>query len=288
MRRLVITAVGVALLAGACAPTGGGSPPPTSSAATPASPPTATTAPSPTPTGRTLALEVWFERDGALFVTTRSIPATVAVGAASLDALFAGPSAPEAAAGVATAVPSGIRLLDLSIANGTARADLSPAFAASPATRTAARMRVAQVVQTLTQFPTVSRVRLLVDGAPVSSIGGFRTDRSLDRAAFSGLLPPILVQSPTIGALVTSPVRVAGTANVFEGTVSIRVLDAQGRTLASTFTTATCGTGCRGTFAKLVAFRVTSRQAGTVVAYEVSMENGAAIHVQRIPVTLSP
>jgi hypothetical protein len=47
-----------------------------------------------------------------------------------------------------------------------------------------------------------------------------------------------LLRSPLIDEQVPSPVTIAGTANVFEATVSIAVLDAQGIEIASGFTTA--------------------------------------------------
>ncbi|MGH2529284.1 MAG: Gmad2 immunoglobulin-like domain-containing protein [Actinomycetota bacterium] len=43
-------------------------------------------------------------------------------------------------------------------------------------------------------------------------------------------------------------------ADVFEAAVSIGFLDAAGNEIVRTFTTATCGTGCRGTFSKAVRF----------------------------------
>lgn len=98
----------------------------------------------------------------------------------------------------------------------------------------------------------------------------------------------ITVESPAPGAAVTSPVTVAGNANVFEATVSIRILDSDGEILVETFTTATCGTGCRGTFTEDVSFDVDAEQAGTVMVFESSAEDGRPIHVVRIPVTLQP
>jgi hypothetical protein len=101
-------------------------------------------------------------------------------------------------------------------------------------------------------------------------------------------LPAIVVTKPSPGDTVSSPVTVAGTADVFEATVSIRILDANRKKIADTFTTATCGTGCRGDFSKQVDFTVSAQQQGTVMVFESSAENGRPINVVRIPVTLSP
>src|SRR5438093_276910 len=86
-------------------------------------------------------------------------------------------------------------------------------------------LRIGQVVYTLTQYSTISKVRLVGDS------------KTYTRQSFEDLLPPIVVETPLIGQRVSSPVTISGTANVFEATVSIRILDANGNELANTFTT---------------------------------------------------
>ncbi len=103
-----------------------------------------------------------------------------------------------------------------------------------------------------------------------------------------GGLPPIVVDTPAPGDRVTSPVTISGTADVFEATVSIRILDANGKVIEETFTTASCGTGCRGAYSAKVPFHVGSEQPGTVVVYESSAETGKMLFSVRIPVTLVP
>ncbi len=97
----------------------------------------------------------------------------------------------------------------------------------------------------------------------------------------SGYLPAITVQSPTIGEQVSNAVTVAGTANVFEATVSIRVLDSAGHEIARTFTTATCGTGCRGDYSVAVTYSVPRTQRGVIEVFESSAKDGQPINVQR-------
>jgi hypothetical protein len=100
--------------------------------------------------------------------------------------------------------------------------------------------------------------------------------------------PAIVVEDPAAGAGVTSPVTVSGTADVFEGTVSVRVLDSNGHVVGKAFTTATCGTGCRGTFSVRVRYHVAGNDVpGTVMVFEASAESGKAVNVQRIGVTLN-
>jgi hypothetical protein len=96
------------------------------------------------------------------------------------------------------------------------------------------------------------------------------------------------VVNPTIGERLSSPVTVSGAADVFEAVVSLRILDAAGNEIARTFTSATCGTGCRGGYSRTVPYSVTHAEAGTIEVFETSAKDGSPVNVQSIPVTLLP
>jgi len=98
----------------------------------------------------------------------------------------------------------------------------------------------------------------------------------------------IVVRRPQPAEQVTSPVVIVGDADVFEATVSIRILDAEGVELAASFTTATCGSGCRGEFSTEVFFFTPQRQDGIIEVFETSAEDGSQVHLVRIPVVLVP
>ncbi len=287
-RRAVVAATALLLLATACAPSRSGSlgPAPTAAAPTSTGPtgagPPATTAPSPTDrpttappttsaagTGRptTLTLELWYVRDGRIAPTRRTRPATMATSRLALTELAAGPTPAETAAGLVTLLPDGAEVSRIADQVATVRLPDAP----DPTT---ARLREAQVVYTLTQFPTVRRV-------------AFGADPPAGRADYADLLPAIVVTGPVIGDRVTSPVTVTGTAEVFEATVSVRVLDAAGHQVATAFTTATCGTGCRGAYRVAVAYRLSREQPGTIEVYEVSAVDGSRTKLVAVPVTLA-
>jgi hypothetical protein len=152
-------------------------------------------------------------------------------------------------------------------------------------------MRLAQLVYTLTQFPTVKGVVLSLDGEPVEVLGGegIIIDHPLTRKDYADLLPAILVTRPLLEEKVANPVVVLGTANVFEANVTVEILDANGKEIASTFTTATCGTGCRGLFRVAVDYNVAEEQEGTIVVHDDDAAGtGHPPHEVRIPVTLTP
>lgn len=238
----------------------------------------------------TVTYQVWFTAGESLFLVHRSQEATPRVGTAALEALLAGPDDFEQGYGLSSAVPEDTQLLGLRVEDGIAHVDLTSEFESGGGTLSM-QMRLAQIVYTLTQFPTVEGVLFSLDGEQVDVIGGegIVVDQPLGRRDFRELLPAILVTSPGLGQSVGNPVVVRGTANVFEANVSVEVLDAAGREIAATFTTATCGTGCRGTFTVSVAYDVDEAQDGTVVVHDDDAAGtGTYPHEVRIPVRLTP
>lgn len=103
----------------------------------------------------------------------------------------------------------------------------------------------------------------------------------------------IVVESPEPGASVSSPVTISGTASVFEGTVQLRILDADGEEIASTFTTASTGAPDRGDFSKDVEFSVDEAQEGVVEVFEQSVASPEEspereLFTVEVPVQLKP
>jgi hypothetical protein len=151
-----------------------------------------------------MALTVYQMRRGLLRPHVVHVRKTSAVAAAALRAL--GVDAPVA------------------IANGTARVALPKASDA----------RVAAIVFTLTQFPTVARV----------DVAG-RT--GLTRDDFATYIPPILVDRPAPGARVSQAFHVSGTASVFEATLVVQTVR-NGKQIERKTVTASEGAPGRGTF----------------------------------------
>ena len=292
MKRLIAIAATLAALTTACAETGAQplGPAPGVASESPTSPsgsPTTEPSPSSDPT-RSTTYELWFNYDGALFVTHRTEPFTPGVGRRAIELLLEGPTDAERDANVGTSINPGTRLLDLTIDSGVATVDTDDTFAAEE-TLTSLAGGLAQVVYTLTQFDSVKGVVFEVEGMPLFEyFSSYEVDGLQRRADFVDQLPFILVEGPGIGERVSSPVTIAGTANVFEAVVSIEILDRNGDTIASTFTMATCGTGCRGSYTTDVRYEVATRQPGAIRVYEVSAMDGSPIHIVEIPVMLTP
>ena len=188
---------------------------------------------------------VYIVRDGKLAAERRLVPHTKAVARAALGAL-------------------GFAVTSLAIDGGTATVELG-----SPPTD----LERAQVVFTLTEFPSVEQVA--IDGRTLT-----RTDEDL-------FAPPIVVVEPQPGDTVTSPVRVHGSADAFEATFQIEVVDGDGKVVAHKTVMATSGSGQRGSYDVSIPFEGAAAGEGKIVAYEDSAENGDRIHVVETPVVLS-
>ena len=176
-------------------------------------------------------LRVYFLRHGKVQGVRRTVPATATLTDAALAALTKGPSAPETELGLSRTSrppPSG-RLGER-------------ATACSASISALERAALAQVVYTLTQFPTVKAVE--IDG------------KRYTRADFEDETPTILVESPLPFQTVKSPLRATGTANTFEATFQYDLVDSERKLVKTHFVTATSGTGTRGTFDFTVPFPV--------------------------------
>jgi hypothetical protein len=221
--------------------------------------------PGSTTTTAKTAVRAYFFRGAGLVPVSKVVPATPAIGTAAVDALLAGPPG-----GYETEIPPGTRLLSLAIANGTATATLSPAFAS------ARRTARAQLVYTLTQFPTVRRVVLLARAGR----------RSATRADYTDLTPsaPIFMAAPGRDSTVASPVRASGTAVVFEATLVMDVRSA-GKLVTRKTITASRGGPYRGTWSTSVELPPGDYD---LVFYEPSAEDGRPLHSTTVPVSVAP
>lgn len=210
-----------------------------------------------------ITLSVYFLRDGKVAAARRTIESTPGVGVGALERLTNGPDAQERGAGLTSEVPHKSSF-ELKIADGVATVE-------GPELGDEGK---AQVVYTLTQFPTVRTVRLNGE-----DLGG--------RSDWEELTPQIFAEKPVVGQTVTSPLRSSGTANTFEATFQVELVRG-GKVIAKRFVTATSGSGTRGTFDFSLPFDVDRPTDAELVLFEISAEDGSRTHVVEIPVRLTP
>jgi hypothetical protein len=221
--------------------------------------------------GRQLNLAVYYLRTfrGRRYLAPEwhPVPSTRAVAAAAVGELLEGePYAP----GARRPFPPGARLREVEIEAGTATVDLS-------GTARPGRWPLQALVHTLTQFPTVQRVAVQVDGRAVA--GPLARDTSLP-------LAPIALAEPAPGALVKGDrLVVKGEASVYEGTVSLRLRDDRGQVMAQGYATAAEGAPGRGQFSGSLSFTPPAGpHAWTLEAFEVSAEDGQIGYLVQLPV----
>lgn len=283
----VITAV-LALLVAACGDddvdvADTTSTPPTAVTTTTTPPTTSTTSTTSTTTipmaaETTLVYFGWNEkvgaagRDGGLDVTE------------ALRELLEGPDDFEVEIGMGTEIPDGTNLLDVEMDGTTAIVDLSGAFESGGGSLSM-QVRLAQVVFTVTQFPEIDDVDIRLDGNDVEFIGGEGLESvALDRTDFANVTPLILVESPTPGATISSPLTVEGYANTFEATVRYDITDGDGLIVADGFTTGTAGNGFWGPFEFTTEFEPQSSGFGAVIVFQDDADTGQPRDIYEVPV----
>ncbi|MFQ5524060.1 MAG: Gmad2 immunoglobulin-like domain-containing protein [Acidimicrobiia bacterium] len=152
--------------------------------------------------------------------------------------------------GLGRAIPEGVEVLGVTQAEGLYTVDMNQAFLDGAGGLLADITMLNQLVFTATAADPGAEVRFTVEGQPVDIFGseGLVVVDPVSRTDFLDHLNPIIITELALGE---SPPRIAGLANVFEGTVSLQVLD-HDQVVLEDFTTATCGSGCWGEFSFLL------------------------------------
>ena len=98
--------------------------------------------------------------------------------------------------------------------------------------------------------------------------------------------PAIAIETPFVDGDVGTPVSVTGTADVVDAALTVRVLGEDGVELAAIVVKASCGDGCRGTFATELSYFVERSQPGTIEVTGVGADGDPAL--SSVPVELFP
>lgn len=272
---------------------------------TTAAPATTTTNPPTTPTTKqvvapiNLSVAPWFfiDEDGQpgrtgpfLAPIHREVAYTKAVGRASLEQLFAGPTAGErdSVPAISSTIPPGVEILGLTIKEGIALVDLSAEFEGTDDSAVVAQ-RMAQVVFTLTTIPNVTEVLFRQEGKAISAQtgDGQLVARPVMKADYLDFAAALTVEKPVYGGTGGSPLHVTGFGAAFEASFSYALTNASGLIIAEGHAMTTNGTGWGG-FDFTIPYKVDSKQTGALIVWVNSAENGSQISVREYPVTLVP
>ncbi len=142
---------------------------------------TATASPSPAPASsprpsRTRTARLWFAKvdtEGAIELAPvdRPLPVGDSPLRDSLAALIAGPTSSERTAGLVSFVPAGTVVRSVAVKGDTAVIDFNEQFRFNALGVEGLRAELRQVVWAATEFPTVARVQVLIEGKRVDYLG---------------------------------------------------------------------------------------------------------------------
>lgn len=122
-------------------------------------------------------------QDGSPAVTAvdREIPQSDSPLRDALESLLSGPDAKDRSRGMWTVIPPETRLRSVAVRDGVAFVDLSESFRFTAGGVEGLEAELGQVVATATQFPTVQKVQILIEGRRVRYLGteGVRIDEPL-------------------------------------------------------------------------------------------------------------
>lgn len=131
----------------------------------------------------TVRLSLYFSDNNAEYVHLENRDVLVVDGQtarAAVEELIAGPRA----SGLVPSIPAGTRLLNIYIRDRTCFIDFSREFIVNHSGGSAGEMiTLASIVNTLTEFDTIDRVQILVDGKSGETLGQILLDHPLERMA---------------------------------------------------------------------------------------------------------
>lgn len=225
-----------------------------------------------------------------LIAVERELESTPQIAHATVEALIDGPTEDDDALidGLSSAVPAETLLLGITIDDGVATVDLSREFESGGGSLSMFA-RLAQVVYSVTQFPTVDAVEFSLEGDPVTVFSGegIVLDGPVARDDYLDLLPTVFIDSPAAGAEVELPLRLTGKAAVFEATFQYRVTTADGTVLAEDFAMSDNGMGW-GDIDVTLDVEVDEPTDAVLTVWEYSAQDGSIQAERDTPIRLLP
>ena len=191
-------------------------------------------------------------------------------------------------AGFESHIPAGVEVVSVnSDTEGIRVVDMNQAFVEGSGSGLLGDFTMLnQLVYTATDDELYPRVLFTVGGEPVTQFGtdGLDISEPLDRETFIDQLNSVILTSAVSGSG-SEPLVITGLANVFEAAVSLQLVDLEDNVVYEDFTTATCGTGCWGSFSFHIEDFDFESTPVTAKVFWHSAEDGEPADVITVPVT---
>jgi len=186
-------------------------------------------------------------------------------------------------------LPESTKVRGIKVKDGLATVDFSRDVLQANVGSRGEHLGILSIVNTLAEFPDVEQVSFTVEGQLDERTRDWWGHIGLYDQPFKPNLsevwePAIWVNSPKPGAKVTSPLAVTGSAQVFEATVSLRLVTKDGKKLAEDFTTASAGAPERGVFKTVLEFEPPAAEDGYLDVFWNSPKDGSELDKVRVPV----
>jgi len=226
------------------------------------------------------------DRDMYLVREVHEVPRTEDAARAALEELIRGNPQTEDAARI---LPPETKIRKIVVEDGLATVDFSRDVLEANVGAAGEALGIQSIVNTLTEFPEIERVAFRVEGGLDERAMDWWGHVGLHEQPFSRDLssvwePAIWVTSPRPGDKVKSPLKVEGSARVFEAAVSLRLTGDGGQKLAETCAMATAGAPERGDFTAELTFSAPAGGQGKLEVFWNSPKDGSEVDKVEIPV----
>lgn len=183
-------------------------------------------------------------------------------------------------------LPSNVKLRGIEINNGIAIVDFSKEIYNYPAGSSTEALAIQAIVNTLTEFPTVNKVKFLVEGEAVETLWGHVSIQEMNFTRQMGAVrePNIWVDTVKEGQLFTSDTRIAGSMMQFENNLVYRLNDGNGNEITNGFVTGEGFDEGRSYFDFRIDFEKPETQHGSLELFGISAKDGSEIDKVTIPV----
>jgi hypothetical protein len=185
--------------------------------------------------------------------------------------------------------PPETEILGVTIENGIATVNFSRAVLRANVGSEGEALGIQSMVNTLTEFPEIRAVSFQVEGKVDNRTKDWWGHIGLYNQPFRRNLskvyePAIWVTYPVENQVISIPLLVKGSARVFEGTVNVRFVDKNGKTLVENYTTATKGAPERGDFELSLKFEPPPTGQGYLEVFAISAKDGSEQYKVTVPV----
>lgn len=186
-------------------------------------------------------------------------------------------------------LPPGTEILAVEVKDGIAIVNFNRKVLEASVGSSLEALGITSIVNTLCEFPGVEKVSFLVEGTVDEETMDWWGHVGLYEQPFEPnwnavMKPAIWVTSPLPGDKIENPVIIRGKAMVFEASLSGRIKDSSGKTLAQGNTMASKGAPERGDFQLELRFDSPTTEDGYLEVFTYSAKDGSEIIEAKIPI----